>query len=187
MLQTLELLEKLIVEECSGLKHIIDGNVYYVSSQSHTSLKLPKLKTLPIDGCERLEYIFPLCFARGLVSLEELDILCSCKLKYVFGTEKEHHLSMYQHQSHYETNIDINLLNFDDLFLSSYQNLLIFGLNIAVHVYQILKSLSCYECPSLSSSSMRKVIIDSDLQKDTIAMGLIQKQLQFVTCWIGCS
>ena len=167
MLQTLELLEKLIVEECSGLKHIIDGNVYYVSSQSHTSLKLPKLKTLPIDGCERLEYIFPLCFARGLVSLEELDILCSCKLKYVFGTEKEHHLSMYQHQSHHQTNIDINLYT---LWLGSLPNLVGIWFDYCHTCLPNLKRLDCTECPRLSNFPMHKAMIDSDLQQDTTGM-----------------
>ncbi|TKY49853.1 disease resistance protein [Spatholobus suberectus] len=66
-----------------------------------------------------LEYILPVCFARGLVSLENLTIGDCWKLKYVFGTEKEHHLSAYLHQTHHETNIEINLVNFGELRLSS--------------------------------------------------------------------
>ncbi|RZC26436.1 hypothetical protein D0Y65_004884 [Glycine soja] len=68
--QTLELLEVLEIYDCSELKRIIEeveeGNVEYVSNQSHISLALPKLRSLYVYGCHRLEYIFPVCFARGL-------------------------------------------------------------------------------------------------------------------------
>ncbi|RDX67494.1 Disease resistance protein, partial [Mucuna pruriens] len=75
---TLVLLESLQICSCNELKHIIEGNVDYGSGQSHTSLTLPKLSTLRIEYCNKLEYIFPTCF----------------------GIKIKHHLSMYKHQSH---------------------------------------------------------------------------------------
>ncbi|KHN30606.1 Disease resistance protein [Glycine soja] len=145
IVQTLELLEEVTISDCYELKQIIEeveeGSVDYVSSQSHTSLMLPKLRTLTILRCHSLEYIFPICFAQGLVSLEELSIEYCDKLKYVFGSEKEHDLTVYQHQTHRQTKVDINLLY-----------------------------LGCIDCPRLPDSWVRRVmIIDSDLQQDSTA------------------
>ncbi|KAL2975923.1 hypothetical protein AAZX31_14G189900 [Glycine max] len=156
IVQTLELLEVLKISDCYELKQIIEeveeGSVDYVSSQSHnnTSLMLPKLRKLTISGCHSLEYIFPICFAQGLVSLEELSIEYCDKLKYVFGSEKEHDLTVYQHQ-----NIHINFLNLETLRLIRLPN---------------LKELHCNYCPRLPDSCVRRVmIIDSDLQQDSTA------------------
>ncbi|TKY56620.1 hypothetical protein E2542_SST21066 [Spatholobus suberectus] len=84
---------------------------------------LPKLRILDIQECNSLEYVFPVCFARGLVSLEQLRIYSCDELKYVFGSEKEHHLSKYQRQSQHQTNIDINLPSLEILHLDKLPNL----------------------------------------------------------------
>ncbi|KAG4963974.1 hypothetical protein JHK86_040842 [Glycine max] len=102
IVQTLELLEEVTISDCYELKQIIEeveeGSVDHVSSESHTSLMLPKLRTLTIRGCRSLKYIFPMCYAHGLVSLKKLMVERCDKLKYVFGSEKEHDLTVYQHQ-----------------------------------------------------------------------------------------
>ncbi|RDX98021.1 Disease resistance protein, partial [Mucuna pruriens] len=113
---TLVLLESLEISECNELKHIIEWNVD--CAQTHTSLKLPKLSTLRIKNCIKLEYIFPVCF----------------------GTEMEHHLSMFKHQSH------------------------------QLHSLPNLKTLYCSECPRLSKFFGQKAVIDSDIQQHTNEM-----------------
>ncbi|KAG4966482.1 hypothetical protein GLYMA_14G206500v4 [Glycine max] len=171
IVQTLELLEEVRISECYELKQMIEeveeGSVDYVSSQSHTSLMLPKLRTLTIHGCRSLKYIFPMCYAHGLASLEKLDIGFCDKLKYVFGSEKEHDLRVYQHQSHPQTNIHINL---GALWLNDLPNLVeIWPKYFDPHLPN-LKELRCYYCPRLPDSWVRRVmIIDSDLQQDSTA------------------
>ncbi|KAL2975925.1 hypothetical protein AAZX31_14G190100 [Glycine max] len=170
--QTLELLEEVEISGCSELKQIIEeveeGSVDYVSSQSHTSLMLPKLRILTIFECQGLEYIFPMCYAQGLASLEELEIEECNELKYVFGSEKEHDLRVYQHQSHPQTNIHINFLNLKTLRLDELPNLVgIWPKYFDPHLPN-LKELRCIDCPRLPDSWVRRVmIIDSDLLQDS--------------------
>ncbi|KAG4955077.1 hypothetical protein JHK87_040671 [Glycine soja] len=167
IVQTLELLEEVRIIDCYELKQIIEeveeGSVDYVSSQSHTSLMLPKLRTLTIRGCRSLKYIFPMCYAHGLASLEKLDIAACNELKYVFGSEKEHDLRVYQHQSHPQTNLET-------LVLDELPNLVgIWPKYFDPHLPN-LKVLRCVYCPRLSDSYVRRVvIIDSDLQQDSTA------------------
>ncbi|KAH1214497.1 Disease resistance protein [Glycine max] len=174
IVQTLELLEQVTISDCFELKQIIEeveeGSVDYVTSQSHTSLMLPKLRTLTILRCHSLEYIFPMCYAHGLASLEELNIGFCDKLKYVFGSEKEHDLRVYQHQSHPQTNIHINFLNLETLRLKELPNLVeIWPKYFDPHLPN-LKELRCYDCPRMPDSCVRRLmIIDSDLQQDSTA------------------
>ncbi|KAL2584859.1 hypothetical protein AAZV13_14G153200 [Glycine max] len=171
--QTLELLEHVVISECYELKQIIEeveeGSVDYVSSQSRTSLMLPKLRKLTISGCQGLEYIFPMCYAHGLASLEKLSIKVCGKLKYVFGSEKEYDLTVYQHQSNCQT-IHINFLNLETLHLIGLPNLVeIWPKYFHPHLPN-LKMFQCTDCPRLSDSCVRRVmIIDSDLQQDSTA------------------
>lgn len=174
IVQTLEQLEELRISKCSKLKHIIEDeereNVDYASNQSHSSLVLPKLRILDIEGCGRLESIFPVCYAQGLVRLEVMSIRNSGELKYVFGTEKEHHLSVYQNHRFQETNIEINFLNFRSLKLNSLSNLIDIWPEYYHPCSPNLKALECNKCPRLSYSSVRKVVPGLHLQKDTTAM-----------------
>ncbi|RDX95483.1 Disease resistance protein, partial [Mucuna pruriens] len=161
---TLVLLESLKIYECNKLNHIIEGNVDYVSDQSHTSLTLPKLRIVEIKDCNKLEYIFPACIAGGLVSLEIVQIIYCQELKYVFGTEKEHHLSLYKH---HETNMAINL---DILQLHSLPNLVDIWPEYCRPHLPNLKILKCVKCPGLSKFFMQKAVFDSDLQQHTTEM-----------------
>ncbi|XP_047178789.1 LOW QUALITY PROTEIN: disease resistance protein RPS2-like [Vigna umbellata] len=155
IVQTLKLLEVLQIYECSELMHIIpaEGNDY-VGTQDHTSLMLPKLRIIEIAGCDKLKYIFPVCFGR-LPSLERLITKNCDKLKYVFGTEKERHLSMYHEYP--------DLLNLEVLLLVSLPNLVDIWPSYCHPRLPNLKELQCTECSTLSNSSLRKMAIDSGL------------------------
>ncbi|KAL2317392.1 hypothetical protein Fmac_031268 [Flemingia macrophylla] len=156
--QTLQQLEVLQIFRCSELKHIIEE----VSSQSHTSLPLSKLRSLRIGDCSKLEYLFPICLAPALTSLETLDISDNCKLTYVFGSEKEHNISV-------QTNIHINWPNLDTLRLLSLPNLIAICPEDCHPYLPKLTSLELFECPRLSNFSLQKTVNDLDLQ-DTKTM-----------------
>ncbi|CAJ1970785.1 unnamed protein product [Sphenostylis stenocarpa] len=124
VVQTLLLLEVLEISSCTSLRHIIEeveeGNADFSSTRNHSSLTFPKLRTLLIERCEKLEYIFSVFLAQGLVNLESVKVLSNSKLKYVFGSEKEHN---YHYQSFQQTNTGRNLPNLDTLELMNLPNL----------------------------------------------------------------
>ncbi|KAF7816253.1 putative disease resistance protein [Senna tora] len=175
--QTLESLEELRISKCSKLKHIIEedyeeeeeeeGNVQRLSS----SMMLQNLRILEVEGCERLESILPITFSQGLVRLEEMRIRNNGGLKYVFGTQKEHHhLQSYQNFNSKETNIKINLNALRSLRLSSLPNLIDIWPESCHPNSPNLRGLECSKCPKLSASSVRKVVINSYMQQDSTSM-----------------
>ncbi|XP_029124523.1 probable disease resistance protein At4g27220 isoform X2 [Cajanus cajan] len=171
IIQTLVLLEHLEISGCSELKHIIEeGDVDYFRNQNHTSWTLPKLRYLNVDNCHRLEYIFHACFSTGLASLENLVIINNCNLKYVFGSEREHHASVNQHQSSHQTDIDINLIDLDYLELSNLPNLIDIWPDYYHSRLPNTKRLQCFACPKLFDSTVRKLANDSALHRDTTTM-----------------
>ncbi|KAL2324933.1 hypothetical protein Fmac_023991 [Flemingia macrophylla] len=156
--QTLDLLEVLKIYGCSELKHIIEE----VSSPNHTSLPLSKLRTLEIVNCDRLEYLFPICLAPALTSLDNLEISDNHKLKYVYGSEKEHNISV-------QTNIHINWPNLDYVCLRSLPDLIAICPEDSRPYLPKLAWLELVKCPRLSNFSVQKTVIDLDLQ-DTKTM-----------------
>ena len=100
------------------------------------------------------------------------------KLKYVFGSEKEHDLRVYQHQSHPQTNIHINFLNLETLRLKELPNLVeIWPKYFDPHLPN-LKKLACIDCPRMPDSCVRRLmIIDSDLQQDSTATVIYFSQM----------
>nr|KYP43368.1 Disease resistance protein At4g27190 family [Cajanus cajan] len=163
IIQTLVLLEHLEISGCSELKHIIEeGDVDYFRNQNHTSWTLPKLRYLNVDNCHRLEYIFHACFSTGLASLENLVIINNCNLKYVFGSEREHHASVNQHQSSHQTDIDINLIDLDYLELSNLPNLIDIWPDYYHSRLPNTKRLQCFACPKLSNIEL--VPLNMDLE-----------------------
>ncbi|KAF9667161.1 hypothetical protein SADUNF_Sadunf16G0304300 [Salix dunnii] len=81
--QTLAHLETLWIDRCSGLKHLIrekDGESEIIPD----SISFPKLKTLFIRGCDKLEYVFPISVSPSLLNLEEMKIYYGCNLKQIF-------------------------------------------------------------------------------------------------------
>ncbi|KAF9667011.1 hypothetical protein SADUNF_Sadunf16G0288500 [Salix dunnii] len=85
--QSLVHLETLRIDYCSGLKHLIrekDDEREIIPD----SLGFPKLKTLFISGCDKLEYVFPLFVSPSLLNLEEMDIAFGANLKQIFYSEE---------------------------------------------------------------------------------------------------
>ncbi|KAL2329593.1 hypothetical protein Fmac_017174 [Flemingia macrophylla] len=148
-------------------EEIEEGNV---SDQNHTNLTLSKLRRLEIVGCNKLEFIFPVDFAKGLVSLNDLKISVCSELKYVFGTENKYHHSIYQQESLRQANIDLKFLNLNTLWLHALPNLIDICPEYCRPCLPNLKDLHCYSCPKLSNLSVRKVMTDSTLQQDPVAM-----------------
>ncbi|KAJ6313838.1 hypothetical protein OIU78_017478 [Salix suchowensis] len=81
--QSLVHLETLLINSCSGLKHLIrekDDEREIIPE----SLGFPKLKTLSISDCYQLEYVFPVSVSPSLLNLEKITISYGCNLKQIF-------------------------------------------------------------------------------------------------------
>ncbi|MBA0669510.1 hypothetical protein Goklo_029666, partial [Gossypium klotzschianum] len=92
LIQSLVLLEELKIRCCDELKTLfadpeIDGEIE--SKPSSLPLRLPKLNTLSIKGCAKLEYVVPITLAQGLPALESLWVSSCGALKQVFGMPNE--------------------------------------------------------------------------------------------------
>ncbi|KAJ6704271.1 RESISTANCE PROTEIN RGA2 putative-RELATED [Salix viminalis] len=89
--QSLVHLETLKIYDCSGLKHLI-GEKDNEREIIPESLGFPKLKTLSISYCDKLEYVFPVSVSPSLLNLEEIKISYYCNLKQIFyGGEGDAH------------------------------------------------------------------------------------------------
>ncbi|TYG81976.1 hypothetical protein ES288_D01G049200v1 [Gossypium darwinii] len=92
LIQSLVLLEELEIQFCDELKTLfadpeIDGEIE--SKPSSLPLRLPKLNTLSIKDCAKLEYVVSITLAQGLPALESLSVSCCDELKQVFGMPNE--------------------------------------------------------------------------------------------------
>ncbi|TYH86527.1 hypothetical protein ES332_D01G049400v1 [Gossypium tomentosum] len=92
LVQSLVLLEELNIGCCDELKTLfadpkIDGEIE--SKTSSLPLRLPKLNTLSIKECAKLEYVVPITLAQGLPALESLWASSCGALKQVFGMPNE--------------------------------------------------------------------------------------------------
>ncbi|XVE80367.1 hypothetical protein DITRI_Ditri14bG0134200 [Diplodiscus trichospermus] len=93
--QTLLHLEELWICFCRELAHIISpepGRDYHgIVSNTHLFPLIcwPKLKTLTVRNCQKLEYVFPITLAQGLEYLEVIMITNSPKLKQLFNNIAE--------------------------------------------------------------------------------------------------
>jgi hypothetical protein len=79
--QSLIHLETLRIEHCRGLKRLIREQDDEIRTES---LCFPKLKTLSIRFCDKLEYVFPVSVSLSLQNLEEMEIEFDDNLKQVF-------------------------------------------------------------------------------------------------------
>lgn len=152
LIQSLALLEQLVIRSCDELKTLlaepeIDGEME--SKSSSLPLCSPKLKTLCIHHCSKLEYVVPITLAQGLPSLESFSISQCYELKQVFGMAKEQ--DGVQHDGL--------------LLLASLQHLnLEWLLKLTSFVPQnyivkapALKRLNAYDCPQLMNSPIQHV------------------------------
>ncbi|KAJ6752282.1 hypothetical protein OIU85_002686 [Salix viminalis] len=81
--QSLVHLETLEIKQCGELKHLIrekDDEREIIQE----SIRFPKLKTLLIRGCDKLEYVFPVSVSPSLLNLEEMEIAFGANLKQIF-------------------------------------------------------------------------------------------------------
>jgi hypothetical protein len=81
--QSLPKLETLDIRYCVELKHIIkeeDGEREIIQE----SPGFPKLKTIIIKECGKLEYVFPVSVSPSLPNLEEMQIFKAHNLKQIF-------------------------------------------------------------------------------------------------------
>jgi hypothetical protein len=81
--QSLIHLETLRIEYCRGLKHLIrekDDEREIIPE----SLRFPKLKTLSISDCDKLEHVFPVSVSPSLLNLEQIKITFADNLKQIF-------------------------------------------------------------------------------------------------------
>jgi len=83
LVQSLPQLESLHISKCSELKHFIreeDGERKIIQE----SPGFPKLKTISIEECGKLEYVFPVSVSPSLLNLEKIRIFNAHNLKQIF-------------------------------------------------------------------------------------------------------
>lgn len=162
VVQTLMLLEEMHVEYCRELKCIIYDEVvgsdtseqtFHVSEYS--SLMFPKLRILSVGRCDKLEYIFPIYCAQGLVQLQWISISDACEMKYVFGKDAGEDLSTNQNQNQ----ILFPQLKWFRLF--RLPNLVKICSGDYYPNCPLLKELTCHSCPKLTVSHD---IVNADLE-----------------------
>ncbi|XVF78396.1 hypothetical protein PTKIN_Ptkin14bG0128700 [Pterospermum kingtungense] len=146
LIQSLLHLEELQVEGCNELKTVFTelendgGDQTESSSHDLHLLCLPKLITLRIHSCPRLEYVIPMTLAQGgLPRLETIDVSNCAILKQVFGVAKE--------QDGVECRIELPCLTY--LGLNHLTNLRSFGPKHYIFKPSALKNLSVFGCPQL--------------------------------------
>ena len=87
--RSLVLLETLEIKSCEELQYVITDDreepIRTEIVEENYSSMFPKLKSLRIRGCNRLEFMFPLSFAWDLLLLRIINLEDSSELKYIFG------------------------------------------------------------------------------------------------------
>ncbi|XVF77643.1 hypothetical protein PTKIN_Ptkin14bG0063500 [Pterospermum kingtungense] len=90
LVQSMVQLEKLQIEGCERLEALFedlesDGDCHDLHPPC-----LPRLLTLRISKCPRLEYVLPITLAQGLPRLQSVWVSNSPQIKQVFGATEEH-------------------------------------------------------------------------------------------------
>ncbi|KAI9076917.1 hypothetical protein K1719_041133 [Acacia pycnantha] len=85
-------LEELRINSCDSLEHILTEDVKeIVDASDYQSYKnaFPKLKTLLVRQCKKLEYLMPISFAKSVTQLEDLEVHGNNELRSIFGLSSE--------------------------------------------------------------------------------------------------
>ncbi|XVF77052.1 hypothetical protein PTKIN_Ptkin14bG0008900 [Pterospermum kingtungense] len=94
LIQSLRQLEQLRIQDCAKLKTLFAESESVGETESNSHLRplcLPRLTTLLISKCEKLEYVLPITLAQCLPQLECARVGECPQLKKVFGgVAKEH-------------------------------------------------------------------------------------------------
>ncbi|CAK8565633.1 unnamed protein product [Lathyrus sativus] len=106
--QNLQQLEELRITGCNELKHIIaasgsehDGcntSEEIIPTLMNSHFLMTNLREVNILDCGSLESLFPICYVEGLKRLQNLEIVLSPKLEYVFGEYGHEHFSSHQYE-----------------------------------------------------------------------------------------
>ncbi|XP_028786333.1 uncharacterized protein LOC114742189 [Neltuma alba] len=141
------MLEYLYVEDCEELKHIITNEAEDDDVHLNCTSIFPKLQSLYVHNCNKLEFIFPSTLSGGLQELKSIHILGADELKYVFGKYDEEECLSNENESN-EPHIHLPALESLDLYYV--QNIISIGIKKRQP-----------ECPSLQIVEAPK-IVESD-------------------------
>ncbi|KAJ0027381.1 hypothetical protein Pint_36469 [Pistacia integerrima] len=103
---------------------------------------LSKLEDLKIQRCSRLEYVFPVFVATGLIQLKNLETEDAAELKQVFHGKEENEIA--------EEGKDIKLPNLKKLKLNKLEKLTRFFLENNHSTLPALEEFQMKECPNLT-------------------------------------
>ncbi|TYH12669.1 hypothetical protein ES288_A06G085200v1 [Gossypium darwinii] len=150
--QSLVFLEELTIEFCRELRTLFsvlenDGGIR--SNSCFPPFCLPKLKTLYIRLCSKLEYVLPITLAQGLPALASISVFGCDELKHVFSMPKE--------QDGVELHGIMLLPSLQYLRLSGLENLTSFVPENFFIKAPALKSLEAYECPKVMNFHIQQV------------------------------
>ncbi|KAA3467804.1 disease resistance protein [Gossypium australe] len=168
LIQSLELLEQLNIQRCPKLETLFnDGEIE--SKTSSLPLCLPKLKTLCIICCLKLEYVVPINLAQGLPALELLSVSYCDELKQVFGMPNEQD-GVQHHDS-------LLLSSLQDLQLICLTNLTSFVPQNYVVKAPSLKRLEVNDCPKVMNLPIQQANNQLELTLKVINEVSIFKEL----------
>lgn len=85
------LLETLTIDNCHEMKHII-ANERDDHGDEHSNCNpiFPKLESLNVSNCNKMEFLFPSAFSGGFQNLKFMYISKAPELRYVFGKYYHH-------------------------------------------------------------------------------------------------
>ncbi|KAK4275906.1 hypothetical protein QN277_018916 [Acacia crassicarpa] len=147
---TMIMLEKLDIKDCEELKHVITNEADDDYHLNCTSI-FPKLQSLQINFCDKLEFIFPSTLSGGLQKLKSIDIKGAYELKYVFGKYNEEECVSNGNENN-ETHIHLPALEI--LSLWYVPNIISIGVN---KYQQKCPSLQIVEAPKEIKQHMQDV------------------------------
>ncbi|XP_031254079.1 probable disease resistance protein At4g27220 isoform X2 [Pistacia vera] len=132
-------LKSLRVEDCESLEFLIKIER---GDNGKGEKMLSKLEDLEIRRCSRLEYVFPVFVAAGLIQLENLEIRDAAELKQVFHGKEENEVA--------EDGKDIKLPNLKKLKLYTLEKLTRFFPENNHSTLPALEEFQLIECPNLT-------------------------------------
>ncbi|KAJ7960785.1 Disease resistance protein [Quillaja saponaria] len=164
--RTLVRLEELEIRNCKELKHITEVTDNEIEGQEiHQNDHLAtfsRLKSLLVVNCDKLECVFPISLAQGLVQLERIHIRNTPELKYVFSPcnpEDQNVEDMF--------NIELPVLK--TLKLNQLRNLISICWGNHYPTWPSLQDLDWKDCPGLTTTC---IIRELDQNKDMRVLNL---------------
>ncbi|KAJ0088135.1 hypothetical protein Patl1_33132 [Pistacia atlantica] len=132
-------LKSLRVKDCESLEFLLKIEE---GDNGRGEKMLSKLEDFQIENCQRLEYVFPVFVAAGLIQLKNLEIEDAAELKQVFHGKEENEIA--------EEGKDIKLPNLNKLKLYYLEKLTRFFPENNHSTLPALEEFSVIECPNLT-------------------------------------